>query len=166
MSSSLADLRNRLPDLMLRDQRRLQRRLDRVDRTREDRTRRAALAGIAAEIDAAAARMADRARAMPALSYPPELPVSRDREKIAELIRDHQVVVVAGETGSGKTTQLPKICLELGRGLRGMIGHTQPRRIAARTVAERIAQELAVPLGEAVGYQVRFTDQAGPDTLV
>ncbi len=76
------------------------------------------------------------------------------------------MVVVAGETGSGKTTQLPKICLELGRGIRGAIGHTQPRRLAARTVAERIAEELDVPLGGAVGYSVRFTDQAGDDTLV
>ena len=85
---------------------------------------------------------------------------------IADAIRDHQVVVIAGETGSGKTTQIPKICLELGRGIRGTIGHTQPRRLAARTVAERIAEELSVPLGGAVGYSVRFTDQAGDDTLV
>jgi ATP-dependent helicase HrpA len=105
---------------------------------------------------------------MPALTitYPPELPVSRRRGEIAEAIREHQVVVVAGETGSGKTTQLPKICLELGRGARGMIGHTQPRRLAARTVAERIAHELRTPLGETVGYQVRFTDRVGRDTRV
>ena len=81
-------------------------------------------------------------------------------------IRDHQVVVVAGETGSGKTTQLPKICLELGRGIRGTIGHTQPRRLAARTVAQRIADELHTPLGDAVGYTVRFTDQVSDRTLV
>src|SRR6059058_4576703 len=88
------------------------------------------------------------------------------RDEIAAAIRDHQVVVIAGETGSGKTTQLPKICLELGRGIRGTIGHTQPRRLAARTVAERIAQELHTPLGEAVGYTVRFTDQVSDRTLV
>src|SRR5690242_10092466 len=93
------------------------------------------------------------------ISYPPELPVSQRREDIAAAIRDHQVVVVAGETGSGKTTQLPKICLELGRGRTGMIGHTQPRRIAARSVAERIADELGTELGDLVGYQVRFTDR-------
>ena len=98
------------------------------------------------------------------ISYPPDLPVSQRREDIAAAIRDHQVVIVAGETGSGKTTQLPKICLELGRGTRGLIGHTQPRRIAARTVAERIAEELAGDglggeLGDLVGYQVRFTDR-------
>src|SRR6187431_1786 len=93
------------------------------------------------------------------ITYPPELPVSQRRDEIAKAIRDHQVVVVAGETGSGKTTQLPKICLELGRGSKGMIGHTQPRRIAARSVAERIASELGTELGELVGYQVRFTDR-------
>jgi len=96
------------------------------------------------------------------LSFPPELPVSQRREDIAAAIRDHQVVVVAGETGSGKTTQLPKICLALGRGAggrQGVIGHTQPRRIAARSVAERIAEELHTELGEVVGYQVRFTDK-------
>ena len=91
--------------------------------------------------------------------YPPELPVSERRDDIAAAIRDHQVVIVAGETGSGKTTQLPKICLELGRGTQGLIGHTQPRRIAARSVAERIASELGTELGELVGYQVRFTDR-------
>lgn len=93
------------------------------------------------------------------ITYPPELPVTQRREDIAAAIRDHQVVIVAGETGSGKTTQLPKICLELGRGSNGIIGHTQPRRIAARSVAERIASELRTELGDLVGYQVRFTDR-------
>ncbi|HTE74224.1 MAG TPA: ATP-dependent RNA helicase HrpA, partial [Actinomycetes bacterium] len=102
----------------------------------------------------------------PPVSYPPELPVAQRRDDIAAAIRDHQVVVVAGETGSGKTTQLPKICLELGRGVAGLIGHTQPRRIAARSVAERIAEELKVPLGDAIGYSVRFTDRVGPATMV
>src|SRR4051812_2006693 len=110
--------------------------------------------------------VARRAALVPRVSYPDELPVSTRRDDIAAAIRDHQVVVVAGETGSGKTTQLPKICLELGRGVNGMIGHTQPRRIAARSVAERIAEELGTPLGETVGYQVRFTDRSSKDTLV
>ncbi|MHB1854142.1 MAG: ATP-dependent RNA helicase HrpA, partial [Acidimicrobiales bacterium] len=105
-------------------------------------------------------------RPIEGITYPPDLPVSERREEIRELVRDHQVVIVSGETGSGKTTQLPKICLELGRGLEGMIGHTQPRRIAARAVAERLAEELRVPLGGPVGYAVRFSDQVGPDTLV
>ena len=103
---------------------------------------------------------------MPAISYPPQLPVSERKDDLLAAIRDHQVVVVAGETGSGKTTQLPKICLELGRGVEGAIAHTQPRRLAARTVAERIAHELGVPLGEAVGYAVRFSDRSRPETLV
>lgn len=99
----------------------------------------------------------------PVLVYPPELPVSAAREEIARAIRDHQVVIVAGATGSGKTTQLPKICLELGR---TSIAHTQPRRIAARTIAERIAEEMQVPLGSTVGYKVRFTDKVSADTRV
>ncbi|WP_309065730.1 ATP-dependent RNA helicase HrpA [Microbacterium sp.] len=99
----------------------------------------------------------------PVISYPPELPVSGAREEIAAAIRDHQVVVVAGATGSGKTTQLPKICLELGR---ERIAHTQPRRLAARTIAERVAEELHVPLGDLVGYKVRFTDQVSDATRI
>jgi ATP-dependent helicase HrpA len=101
-----------------------------------------------------------------AIEYPQDLPVSQRKDDIAAAIRDHQVVIVAGETGSGKTTQLPKICLELGRGVAGQIGHTQPRRIAARTVAERIAEELHTSLGEVVGYKVRFTDKSGDGTAV
>jgi len=112
------------------------------------------------------ARHEHRRTLVPAISYPQQLPVSAARDEIADAIRDHQVVVIAGETGSGKTTQLPKICLELGRGLDGMIGHTQPRRIAARSVAERIAEELDVTLGETIGYQVRFADHTTRDSLV
>jgi len=101
------------------------------------------------------------------ISFPEQLPVSSRRADIAAAIRDSQVVIVAGETGSGKTTQLPKICLELGRGRAGqVIGHTQPRRIAARTVAQRIADELGTELGEAVGYKVRFTDRSSGSTLL
>jgi ATP-dependent helicase HrpA len=100
------------------------------------------------------------------IRYPEELPVSQRRAELAAVIRDHQVVVVAGETGSGKTTQLPKICLELGRGQGRLIGHTQPRRIAARAVADRIAEELGTEPGTTVGYQVRFTDHTGPDTQI
>ncbi|HMD25582.1 MAG TPA: ATP-dependent RNA helicase HrpA, partial [Streptosporangiaceae bacterium] len=113
----------------------------------------------------AEARAARRA-AMPPITYPPELPVSQRRDEIAQAIKENQVVIIAGETGSGKTTQIPKICLELGRGVTGQIGHTQPRRLAARTVAERIAEELGSPLGETVGYQVRFTDVSADDTLI
>ncbi len=111
-------------------------------------------------------RYAARLASVPQISYPEQLPISQRRDEIAAAIRDHQVVVLAGETGSGKTTQLPKILLELGRGIRGTIGHTQPRRIAARAVAERLADELGVDLGGVVGYQVRFTDASSRDSLV
>ncbi|MGH4000014.1 MAG: DEAD/DEAH box helicase, partial [Pseudonocardiaceae bacterium] len=111
-------------------------------------------------------RVTRRRAAVPQIRYPSALPVTQRKDEIAAAIRDHQVVIVAGETGSGKTTQIPKICLELGRGIRGTIGHTQPRRLAARTVAERIAEELNVPVGAAVGWKVRFTDRASDDTLV
>ena len=111
------------------------------------------------------AEVAQRRDNIPVIEYP-DLPVSARREEIANTIRDHQVVVIAGETGSGKTTQLPKICLELGRGSHGLIGHTQPRRIAARTVASRIAEELHTSLGDKVGYQVRFNDQSSDNTYI
>jgi ATP-dependent RNA helicase HrpA len=159
---TLAGLRARLPELTLRDERRLRRRLDDARKRRSPE----AVADLAADVEAAERRVARRRASVPKRTYPPELPVSQRRDEIAAAIRDHQVVIVAGETGSGKTTQLPKICLELGRGVRGLIGHTQPRRLAARTVAERIASELGTPLGQAVGYQVRFTDQVSEDTLV
>ena len=107
-----------------------------------------------------------RQASVPELHYPPELPVVQRKDEIAQAIRDHQVVIIAGETGSGKTTQLPKICLEIGRGVTGQIGHTQPRRIAARTVAERIASELGTELGTTVGYKVRFTDTSSDSTLI
>jgi ATP-dependent helicase HrpA len=102
----------------------------------------------------------------PKLSYPPELPISQRKDEILATIRDHQVVVIAGETGSGKTTQLPKMCLELDRGTTGRIGHTQPRRIAARTVAERIAEETGTELGTVGGWKVRFTDHVRDETRV
>ncbi|MFD2123097.1 AAA family ATPase, partial [Streptomyces cirratus] len=123
----------------------------------------AVLDEIAAEAEKAAARSGRRASRRPTVTYPENLPVSQKKDEIAEAIRDHQVVIVAGETGSGKTTQIPKICMELGRGVRGMIGHTQPRRIAARTVAERIAEELRSEIGQTVGWKVRFTDQVDQD---
>ena len=107
-----------------------------------------------------------RRAAVPAISYPEELPITERRQELLDAIRDHQVVVVAGETGSGKSTQLPKLCLELGRGVAGMIGHTQPRRLAARAVAERVAEELGSEVGGAVGYAVRFTDRTADHTLV
>ncbi len=121
---------------------------------------------IRSDIQAAIDAHKQRLQSVPALNYPPELPVSEKRDDIKAAIEEHQVVIVCGQTGSGKTTQIPKICLELGRGVDGMIGHTQPRRIAARTVASRIAEELSVPLGQQVGYKVRFGDGTSDQTLV
>ncbi|MFE3189613.1 ATP-dependent RNA helicase HrpA [Nocardia sp. NPDC059240] len=152
------ELRTRLADLSIRDEHRLRRRLDKA--------RGNDLTDLEADIDAAQRRVDARRAAVPVIAYPEQLPVSARRDDIAKAIADNQVVIVAGETGSGKTTQIPKICLELGRGIRGTIGHTQPRRLAARTVAERIAEELGTELGDVVGYTVRFTDQASDRTLV
>ena len=166
MTTSLADLRARLPELMPRDQFRLRRRADQAAALRDDGARERAFGQILAELDTAEARLQARRQGVPVVSYPPELPVSQKKDEIAAAIRDHQVVIVAGETGSGKTTQLPKICLELGRGVTGQIGHTQPRRIAARTVAARIADELETELGTTVGYKVRFNDNSSDETLV
>jgi ATP-dependent helicase HrpA len=151
---------------MPRDRRRLGRRLDHAAALRDPAARSEAFGQVIAGLEAATARVEARRHAVPAVSYPPELPISQRKDELAAAIRDNQVVIVAGETGSGKTTQLPKICLELGRGVTGQIGHTQPRRIAARTVAERIAEELGTEVGAAVGYKVRFTDRASDDTLV
>ncbi|MEU3468429.1 ATP-dependent RNA helicase HrpA [Streptomyces sp. NPDC006687] len=163
MSTSFAALQTLLGEISLRDAHRLGRRLEGARRIRKPEDQQAVLGEIAAEAEKAAARLAGRASRMPEVTYPENLPVSQKKDAIAEAIRDHQVVIVAGETGSGKTTQIPKICMELGRGVRGMIGHTQPRRIAARTVAERIAEELKSEIGQTVGWKVRFTDQVNPD---
>ncbi|BBX67649.1 ATP-dependent RNA helicase HrpA [Mycolicibacterium psychrotolerans] len=159
-SAEVRALRARLDGLTIRDAARLGRKL-RTMRSPDP----AQLERLTRQIATAEALVATREAAVPAISYP-DLPVSERRGDIAAAIAANQVVIVAGETGSGKTTQLPKICLELGRGIRGTIGHTQPRRLAARTVAQRIADELGTPLGDAVGYTVRFTDQASDRTLV
>jgi ATP-dependent helicase HrpA len=166
VKSSLADLSARLPDLTLRDQHQLRRRLDRARKLRDGDARLAALSRLAADVDAAELRVARRRSSVPVVRYPEALPIVQSKDEISDAIRDHQVVIVAGETGSGKTTQLPKLCLELGRGVRGAIGHTQPRRLAARTVSQRVADELETPLGGVVGFKVRFSDHASDDTLV
>ncbi|WP_399886456.1 ATP-dependent RNA helicase HrpA [Streptomyces sp. BBFR51] len=161
---ALGTLAPRLTELSLRDAHRLGRRLEGARKIRKPEARAAVLAEIETEVAKAEQRIGERRARVPTVSYPEQLPVSQKKDVIAEAIRDHQVVIVAGETGSGKTTQIPKICVELGRGVRGMIGHTQPRRIAARTVAERVADELDTPLGETVGWKVRFTDQVNPES--
>ncbi len=124
------------------------------------------LRAIAEAIERSRERRRERAARLPKPEYPPDLPVAARKEEILRAIEKHQVVVLCGETGSGKTTQLPKMCLELGRGVAGTIGHTQPRRIAARAVAARIAEELGTALGAVVGYKVRFGDRTGPSTMV
>ncbi|MGM0520881.1 MAG: ATP-dependent RNA helicase HrpA [Pseudomonadota bacterium] len=153
--------------LMHRDAEALNKRLAGLKRRlREQKPIDRGLENVEQEVARAQGVIEQRKQQRVTLNYPAELPVVERREDILHALRDHQVVIVAGETGSGKTTQLPKICLELGRGRRGVIGHTQPRRLAARSVATRLAEELEVPLGEQVGYQVRFTDQSSQSTLV
>jgi ATP-dependent helicase HrpA len=138
----------------------------RIERARHRDASAQEWARIAAAVSRSVGRRQSRAARRPAVAFPPELPVGERAAEIARTIREHQVVIVCGETGSGKTTQLPKICLAEGRGERGLIGHTQPRRIAARAVAARIAQELGTEPGTAVGYKVRFTDHTQPDAFV
>jgi ATP-dependent helicase HrpA len=150
-----------LHELTLRDEQRLRRQARRLRRGDDEGRAR-----FERQLAEARARVRRRRASVPQVSYPPQLPVSTRRDDLLAAIKDHQVVVVAGETGSGKTTQLPKLCLELGRGVRGAIAHTQPRRLAARTVAQRIADELDVPLGGAIGYAVRFDNRGSEDTLV
>jgi ATP-dependent helicase HrpA len=162
----VAELVGRLDGLTVHDREQLARRLERTRGIRDVDKRAHAIAGIAQAIGQAENRVERRRSAVPEITYPEALPVSQLKDEIAAAIRDHQVVIVAGETGSGKTTQLPKICLELGRGVQGMIGHTQPRRLAARTVAERIADELGTELGDTIGYAVRFTDKVSERSLV
>ena len=156
-------LLERVRDAMVADERRLR---ARIERARARKADAAAWDAIARDVERAVDARAARAAGKPPITYPQELPVARRAGEIARAIREHAVVIVSGETGSGKTTQLPKICLDAGRGERGLIGHTQPRRIAARAVAARIAQELGTPLGAAVGYKVRFTDRTRPDAYV
>lgn len=156
-SESVRALRAKLDDLTFRDAARLGRRLKGLQGDPPE--------SLIKQFTAAEALVFTRRAAVPDITYP-DLPVTDSRAELAKAISDNQVVIVAGATGSGKTTQLPKICLELGRGIRGTIGHTQPRRLAARTVAQRIADELGTPLGAAVGYTVRFTDQASDSTLI
>src|SRR5690606_11018986 len=121
---------------------------------------------LAVALEQSRARVAAREAALPQPDYPPDLPVTQRREDLLKAIAEHQVVIVCGATGSGKSTQLPKLCLELGRGVRGMIAHTQPRRLAARTLAARIADELHTEVGNTVGYKVRFTDRVSPHTYI
>jgi ATP-dependent helicase HrpA len=165
--SVLAQFDALLDETLLADRHRLRRRLRELrDAERKGRPFDQNLERFRADLEQAATLCRARAAARPAVTYDESLPIHARRDEIAEALATHQVLVVAGETGSGKSTQLPKICLELGRGVCGLIGHTQPRRIAARTIASRIADELHVQLGREVGYQVRFTDATSPQTHI
>jgi len=156
-----------LATCMLRERRALSKRLHGLlHRLKQGKPIDKALLDIQQSIQRSSAQYLRRKERVPKLTYPEELPVSAKRQEISQAIQDHQVVIVAGETGSGKTTQIPKICLELGRGIAGLIGHTQPRRIAARSVATRIAQELKSKVGEHVGYKVRFSDHSKKDGYI
>jgi ATP-dependent helicase HrpA len=149
------------------DRHRLRGRLRSLERALESgRPIEGSIEAVAAEVARSRERREQRRANLPKPTYPQDLPVVEKRQEIADVIAKHQVVIICGETGSGKTTQIPKICLDLGRGVDGMIGHTQPRRIAARSVATRVAQELATPLGHAVGYKVRFNDRTRPETYI
>jgi len=167
----LDPLAARIDNCMLRDRYRLRSRLravrNELQRPSADLSRLAGvIQNIAERIGDSATELDLRRLSLPKPTFPDDLPVVQRRDEIKSAIAEHQVVVLCGETGSGKTTQLPKICLELGRGVAGMIGHTQPRRIAARSVAMRIAAEMNSVLGHAVGYKVRFNDQTRRETYV
>lgn len=151
-----------LDHAMIADRHRLRRQLHEL-RKRPDEAK---LAQWAERVQASCAQVTARQQSVPLVRYDDSLPIAAKRDEIKKALAEHQVLVIAGETGSGKTTQLPKICLELGRGSHGLIAHTQPRRIAARSVAARVAEELGTPLGGLVGYQVRFEDQSDANTLV
>ncbi|MDX2467007.1 MAG: ATP-dependent RNA helicase HrpA, partial [Acidimicrobiia bacterium] len=167
MTTRIADLRARCNGLMLADRRRFQRRISGAAKISAPEKREKALAGLGTEIEKVALKVEARSKARPRkISYPAELPITDRRQELLDTIRDNQVVIVSGETGSGKSTQLPKLCLELGRGVDGFIGHTQPRRIAARSIANRVAEELGSTVGELVGFTVRFSDQVGETTLI
>ncbi|QEY64320.1 ATP-dependent RNA helicase HrpA [Metapseudomonas lalkuanensis] len=161
-SPSPEQLLQRLDQAMGADRHRLRRQLHEL-RKQPDATK---LAQWAERFQASVSRAEARRASVPVMRYDDALPIAAKRDEIKAALEKHQVLVIAGETGSGKTTQLPKICLEIGRGTHGLIGHTQPRRLAARSVATRVAEEIGSPLGELVGYQVRFEDQSNERSLI
>ncbi|HDI3230749.1 TPA: ATP-dependent RNA helicase HrpA [Vibrio cholerae] len=165
-TNSAASLKKALGECLIKDRFRFSKRIDGASKIKNESARNAVFDEIALDIAQSMMVVEQRKQQMPKIEYPALLPVSQKRDDIAQAIAHHQVVIVAGETGSGKTTQLPKICAELGRGKYGLIGHTQPRRLAARSVANRIAEEMETELGGFVGYKVRFTDQISDQTQI
>jgi len=167
MPPALAALRPAFDECLQRDRYPLWRRWQTlIEHAHANKNIDSELEQLRAQLAQSCSVVTQRLQQRPAIEYSDDLPVSAHRVEISAAIRDHQVVIIAGETGSGKTTQIPKICLELGRGTRGLIGHTQPRRLAARSVAARIADELHTALGDVVGYQVRFSDQVSDNTYI
>src|SRR6185436_632480 len=165
--SFYSDLQSRIDLALLSDRRRLANMLRAVRQAEEagkpfDKN----LAKLQEQLEQSLAKRTTREKSVPKIVYDESLPVVGKRQEIAAAIRDHQVVVICGETGSGKSTQIPKICLELGRGISGLIGHTQPRRIAARSIAARLAEELGPTGNKLVGYKIRFADQTSEQTLI
>ncbi|MCF8778847.1 ATP-dependent RNA helicase HrpA [Vibrio sp. IRLE0018] len=165
-ANSAASLRKALSQCLIKDRFRLSKRIAGASKINKESARNAVFDEIALDIAKSMMEVEQRSRYQPKIEYPEILPVSQKKDDIADAIAHHQVVIVAGETGSGKTTQLPKICAELGRGKFGLIGHTQPRRLAARSVANRIAEEMGTQLGDFVGYKVRFNDQISENTQI
>ncbi|MCU8156335.1 ATP-dependent RNA helicase HrpA [Vibrio vulnificus] len=165
-ANSAASLRKALSQCLIKDRFRLSKRIAGASKINKESARNAVFDEIALDIAKSMMEVEQRNRYQPKIEYPEILPVSQKKDDIADAIAHHQVVIVAGETGSGKTTQLPKICAELGRGKFGLIGHTQPRRLAARSVANRIAEEMETQLGDFVGYKVRFNDQISENTQI
>lgn len=163
---SVGPLFSELKSCLKKDQFILKKRLHGTKKITDETKQAKAVQSIAQAISRSQALRVTRTEQLPAVTYPEQLPVSQKKDEIKAAIAAHQVVIVAGETGSGKTTQLPKICLELGRGVDGYIGHTQPRRLAARTVANRIAEEVGCELGHEVGFKIRFSDQVSDNTYV
>ncbi|MFC3609278.1 ATP-dependent RNA helicase HrpA [Stutzerimonas tarimensis] len=159
---AVSALLKNLDQAMIADRHRLRRQLHELQKHPDE----AKLAGWLERFQASVAKVEARRQSVPTMRYDDSLPIAAKRDEIKAALERYQVVVIAGETGSGKTTQLPKICLELGRGVQGLIGHTQPRRLAARSVATRVAEEIGAPLGELVGYQVRFEDQSNERSLI
>ncbi len=163
---NLGQLFGELKTCLKKDQFIFKKRLHGVKKITDENKHANALEKIAADITRSQALRDKRLAGLPKVTYPEQLPVSQKKEIIKDAIANNQVVIIAGETGSGKTTQIPKMCLELGRGVDGLIGHTQPRRLAARTVANRIAEEMKCELGQQVGFKIRFSDQVSNNTYV
>ena len=165
-SDLIKQLSQQLASCLNQDRHVLKRQLDKLrTEIKKGKQPLEALNALAGRIEKSIAFRNKRLASIPLLNFP-DLPVTGKKEDIAELIKANQVLILCGETGSGKTTQLPKICLSIGRGAAGLIGHTQPRRIAARTVADRIAEELGEPLGKSVGYKIRFNDKTHAESLI